>query len=178
MAATYWAATWTALFALASGNAQANGWHYAAAATAGTATHESRIDSLNSLTLRFPYDGKNHGSLTVRSQPDHAVLTVDKGQILCYLAPSCSIKIQFDDGPVQTFYGRVPSDGGPSKVVLAPTLRFLAAARAAKRLRVAVSLYEGGEQVLEFRAPEPLVWPPASSQSPIFKSTSAALERP
>lgn len=139
--------------------AHAGGWEIVDADGAA-ARQEVRIVSTDTLRLKFPYDGENRATLTVRSNPDRAILSVQKGQILCYLASPCTINVRFDDGPVQIFYGGRPSDGAPTTVTLAPTVRFLSALRKARRIQVQLAMYEAGEQLLEFGSSQPLAWPP------------------
>lgn len=116
--------------------------------------------SSNSLSLSFPYAGANYGQLQVRQHPKYGldvIVFVDKGQLLCGF-DGCSVSVRFDDAAPMRFRGNGPADHDSKVLFLSPASKFIASAKKAKRVLVQLNIYQGGEQVLEFGTPTPLVW--------------------
>lgn len=119
------------------------------------------LQSTNTLNLKFPYQGTNYGVLEIRQHPKYglnAIVSIDKGQILCPHYDGCAVSVRFDDGKPLSFQGAASSDRSSNIVFLSPASRFIASAQKAKRILVQVSLFQAGDQVLEFKAPTPLQW--------------------
>ena len=124
------------------------------------------VRSTNSLSLDFPYRGRNYARFTIRAKgkgtPD-VIFTIDKGQLLCRSWEySCTINVRFDDRPAIKFSGIGPSDHSSDTAFLNNPQRFISEARKAKTIRVSVDVYQAGTQVLEFSPPKPLEWPKAN----------------
>jgi hypothetical protein len=127
----------------------------------GKKAEYATIQSDNSLSLGFPYSGRNHGTLTVRKHPKHGVdvlVSVDKGQILCHSYSGCYVAVRFDAGKPQRFSALEPGDHSSETVFIENSSRFIQAAKKAKRILLQVTMYREGEQVLEFTSPVELVW--------------------
>lgn len=148
---------------LAAGSANAD-WLYHTQEDKMTSkpTKVAMLESTNSLSLGFPYSGKNMGTLYVRQHPKsglNVIFTVDKGQILCRSYESCSISVRFDaNQPVRM--SAVGSSDNDSKVIFIENeSKFIAAAKKAKKILIQVTMYQAGNQVLEFESTKPLEWP-------------------
>ena len=118
------------------------------------------IVSGNSLSLDFPYQGNNPGTITVRRHPRHGLdvmVSIRKGQILCQVT-GCMVNIRFDDDKSTSFRANGPADHSSEVVFLEGASSFIARAKRAKRIRVLLPLYQAGEQLLEFSSPVPLEW--------------------
>jgi hypothetical protein len=123
----------------------------------------ANIESVNSLSLDFPYAGKNHGQILICQTPKGALnvlVSVQKGQILCSQFTSCNISVRFDDDKPVRFSGVEAADNSSNNVFLEPEPKFVASAKKAKRILISFTMYHAGEQVLEFRSAQPLEWAP------------------
>src|SRR5690606_7049584 len=63
-------------------------------------TKTARLQSENSLSLDFPYQGEQKATLIVRNHPqfgNDVIFRIEKGQILCRTY-DCSVTVAFDDG--------------------------------------------------------------------------------
>lgn len=130
----------------------------------GRKTTLAILESDNSLALDFPYAGQNFGRLMIRHHPKHgthAIVAVDKGQILCSLGMACRILVKFDGMPPKRFKGIPPDDHSTTSVALAPAGEFIEAATKAKRIMVQLQMFQAGEPILEFSTPSGLTWKPA-----------------
>lgn len=126
------------------------------------ATSHAVLESSNSLNLDSPYTGKNNGTLTVRKHPRYGtsvIFSIEQGQLMCR-SSQCDVKVRFDDGQPITFSGTEPADSSSTMIFINNSSKFIAAASKAKRILVQTSVYQNGAPVLEFFAPEPLVWKP------------------
>lgn len=127
----------------------------------GKPTQHAILESNNSLNLPFPYSGQNNGRLYIRRHPKsglNVIVRVDKGQILCSSFDSCSVMVRFDNAqPI-----RVPAVGSgdhdSTVIFLENEARFVAAAKKASKILVQFTMYQAGEQVLEFHSSKPLEW--------------------
>lgn len=118
--------------------------------------------SVNQLDLPFPYDGANHGYLSVRNSPLglQVIYSVDKGQVLCPSRAGCHVTVRFDDDKPTRFSARPANDRSPEFVFLSDQRRFTARAKTAKTIRVQADMYRAGAPVTKFHTPEGLEWPP------------------
>lgn len=129
----------------------------------GKKTSVANVQSNGSLSLPFPYQGRNMGYLVVRQHPQHGLdvmVQVDKGQMLCSTYSGCDVLIRFDDKKPARFSGTEPADNSSDTIFLNNTKRFIDEAKKAKKILVQVQFYQAGNQVLEFDVASPLVWPP------------------
>ena len=140
----------------------AGGWDYSVTADkmTGKPTKYSILKSTNSLNLKFPYSGQNHGYLQVRKKDGKAedvIFHFDKGQSMCRsYNDGCNVQVRFDQSQPVTFNGTNPSDGSSNAVFLSSPGTFIAAAKKAKAIKVSLELYQAGTQVLEFQSSMPL----------------------
>lgn len=123
----------------------------------------AQITSDNSLSLDFPYNGANYGTLTVRQHPQYGldvIVTVGKGQILCRGSSHgrCVFKIRFDDGEVEDFTALKAADGSSTTVFSAYPKWAVNKLVNAKRITVQMLMYKAGNQTLTFTVAEPLKW--------------------
>lgn len=119
------------------------------------------LESNNSLDLPFPYRGKNYGRLQVRQHPKFGldvIVMVDKGQIMCSSYSGCPITVRFDDNAPIRFSGTEPADHSSDTVFVQGAQRFITQAQKAKRILVELTMYQAGNQVLEFHSSSPLEW--------------------
>jgi hypothetical protein len=157
-----------ACMAVICSNATAQ-WRYSTEADkmTGTTTHWAEVKSDNSLSLDFPYKGSNYGRLYFRQRDGkspEAFVTIEKGQILCRTYDNCSVRVRFDESPPVRMSAAPAADHSSEIIFISPPAKFLSSAQKAKRILIELSLYQNGNQVLEFATPEPLTLPKRSKK--------------
>ncbi|MDH6185504.1 hypothetical protein [Polaromonas sp. CG_23.6] len=141
----------------------------------GKKTSTASIESNNSLSLAFPYQGKNFGNILVRQHPSYGlnvIFYVDKGQILCRSYAGCSVTVRFDDKPPMKFEANGSEDNDPKVIFLKGASRFIEAAKKAKTILVQVTMYQSGAPVLEFHSASPLDWAAPKPARPAAAKTA------
>ena len=121
----------------------------------------AEIESVNSLSLDFPYKGENRGRIYVRKGPKagtDVMIQIDKGQIKSCRINPCTAMIRFDSDAPVAMQGVGPSDGSSNTMFLTNVPGFLARARKAKTILVELTIFSNGQQILEFSPHHPLVW--------------------
>lgn len=134
-------------------------------------TKFASITSVNSLDLPFPYkSSSNHGFLYVRQTSNQGVdvfVSVMEGQILCPgYGDGCTVSVRFDNDKPSRYRAVGPNDHSSRAFFIHDTRRFLAGAKKARKILVQFTMYNAGEQVLEFSPATPLTWgaPPAKKK--------------
>lgn len=146
-----------------SGNLFAGNWNYDKSKDkmSGKSIEIAMLTSENSLQLGFPYSGVNYGHIMIRKHPQYGlsvIVSVNKGQILCGVY-TCHFKIRFNDGAVQDFT-MAPSADHSSEAVFAKSPEWAVKhLRNAKSILIQIPMYNEGNQILEFKVDQPLVWP-------------------
>lgn len=119
----------------------------------GNGTIERAVSvSVNTITLAFPYEGQQHGELTLRKHPrwgQDVFVSVERGQMLCE-PRTCMLTVRFDDAPPVRFTARAPADHQPTILFITNTKAFIARARQSRRVAIEVIFFEQGARHLEF----------------------------
>ncbi|MGX4640872.1 hypothetical protein [Massilia sp. SYSU DXS3249] len=111
------------------------------------------VESTNTVDFDFPYSGSQHGRITLRIDPRHGkdvLFRIERGQILCPSYEGCRVQIRFDDEKPSSFAASAAADHSSDVIFLDDYPRFLTKLRKAKRVRVAVNIYQQGTPVFEF----------------------------
>ena len=164
----------TALFAVLAFSvpalSHADSWRYETDVDKMTSKVENTasVTSDNSLDLPFPYKTDyNHGYLNVRgsgSRPE-VLVTINKGQILCPgYGDGCRVTVRFDQAPPVRFGAIGPNDHSSTAFFIHDAKRFVALASKAKKILVQFTMYNAGNQTLEFSPTTPLVWGTAAKK--------------
>jgi hypothetical protein len=128
----------------------------------GKVTKFASVTSDNKLDLRFPYQSeKNYGDLYVRQKAGRTdvYVTIEKGQILCPgYGDGCTVTVRFDNYTPARFSAIGPSDHGSTSFLIRDSARFVAAAKKARKILVQFTMFQSGQQVLEFSPGTPLEW--------------------
>ncbi len=145
------------------GPVAAQSWRYETAVDrmSGREVSLAAVESSNTLSLQFPYAGKNHGEIVVRRHPRsglNVLVRIDKGQIRCSYS-DCTALVRFDDGRAITYAASRPSDGSSDTIFIDDARGFLERARKAKSILVQLEFFRNGQQILEFRPSVALNWP-------------------
>lgn len=157
-------------FLAASANA-ADTWSYKTNEDKMTsaATKVATLMSDNTLSLPFPYkDSENYGLLIIRQstgKPVDVLVSIKKGQILCPgYGDGCTVTVRFDNDKPIRFGAIGPSDHSSTAFFIHNTSRFLTGAKKAKRILIQFTMYNAGEQTLEFNPAENLEWNTTTSK--------------
>jgi hypothetical protein len=112
----------------------------------------AHVTSTNTLSFDFPYNGSQHGTLTIRKSARYgteAIVSIERGQFLCGL-DECLVNVRFDDGPIHQYSASGPADHGTTTLFLSNGPGFVAQLRKAKTARVEATFYQEGTNTLEF----------------------------
>ena len=123
-----------------------------------TITKYATITSNESLSLDFPYDGLNMGYLKLRKKNGvlNILIQIDKGQISSSYENE-HVKVRFDDEKAITFSYTTPEDNSSDLIFIENETKFLSKLKKSKKTLIALPLYQGGTQILEFNT-ENLKW--------------------
>lgn len=130
-------------------------WEYRASEeqmTNGTRKSAS-VESTNTVEFGFPYNGAQHGHLTLRTDPRYGrdvIFRIEKGQILCTSYEGCTVQVRFDDDKPSNFSASTAADHSSELVFLNDYARFLARMKKAKRVRLSLDIYQSGRPVFDF----------------------------
>lgn len=116
--------------------------------------HLASVESNNTISLDFPYEGEQHGRLVLRQHPKHGndvYLTIERGQLLDseYNSP---VVARFDDDRPLSFATSGPSDHSTETLFLRGNAftQFVNRLKTAKTVRIEAPVYQGGNQVFVF----------------------------
>ena len=124
-------------------------------------TRTACTTSSNQAYLSPPYRPTN-ARLCIRQSPQHGldvyVHLLRDGQIICRSFQNCTVPVRFGDGAQQSFSATDATDGSSDVVFITNASRFVAAAGDADVIRIQLTFYRDGDQVLEFPSAG-LEWP-------------------
>ncbi len=112
----------------------------------------AHVTSTNTLSFDFPYNGSQHGTLTIRKSARYgteAMVRIERGQFLCGI-DECTVNVRFDSGPIHQYSVSEPSDHSTTTLFLSNGPGFVAQLRKAKTVRVEATFYQEGSHTLEF----------------------------
>lgn len=111
----------------------------------------AKVTSSNTVNFGFPYQGAQHGHLTLRAGNDRDVIfSIERGQLMCNSYDGCTVKVRFDDGKPESFSAIGPADNSSETVFLHNYKGFMAKMRKAKVVRLSMNIYDQGSPVFEF----------------------------
>jgi hypothetical protein len=112
------------------------------------------IESENSISLGFPYEGDQKGTLKLRNHPSYGrdiILSVERGQILCNTYSGCKITVRFDDKKSESWKSLSPSDDSHTSIFIADYEGFLKKMRKSKNIKIQMTFFKEGDQIFEFQ---------------------------
>lgn len=132
-----------------------NGWSYFSSQDAMTSkkTFFASIDSVNTLSFDFPYAGAQHATFQLRTHPSYgkdAILSIEKGQLLCSSYDGCTVMVRFDEGKAMRFSAVGPSDHSTTSLFIRGYSKLISQMAKAKKMRIAAEFYQSGTQTMEF----------------------------
>ena len=78
------------------------------------------------------------------------IVTIDQGQIICHSFSACRVEVRFDDAPPEKYRGGESADHDSTVVFLSPASKFMAKASKAKKIKIALTIYQEGTRIFEF----------------------------
>jgi hypothetical protein len=140
--------------------AKNNEWKYDTSEDKMTSniTKFASITSNESLSLDFPYDGINMGTLQLRKKNGalNIMVLIDKGQISSDYDDQ-NVKVRFDDDKAITFSYSKSADNSSDLIFIDNVTKFLSKLKKSKKTLIGLPLYQNGTQILEFKT-ENLKW--------------------
>lgn len=115
--------------------------------------YTAHVSSTNLVNFDFPYSGEQHATLSLRTHPrwgKDLFFRIEKGQLLCNSYDGCNVLIRFDDSAALTFSAIGPEDNSSEVIFIQNYGRFVEKMLKAKRVRIAVNVYQEGAPTFEF----------------------------
>lgn len=136
--------------------ALADKWRYAATTDemSSRVSRTAEVRSENTVDFDFPYSGRQHATLQLRSHPTFGrdvIFLIERGQLLCRQIDRCEVRVRFDDGQAQTWTARPPADHSTTHLFLDSYDRFLQQMRRAQVVRIQPEVYQEGSPIFEFQ---------------------------
>src|SRR5690606_36991950 len=130
-------------------------WRYHASedSMSGAPSKSASVLSNNQFEFDFPYQGRQHATLTIRRHPrwgNDVIFRIEKGQVLCNSYDRCRINVRFDDAQPRRLSGNEPSDNSTETVFIPGYNDFVSRLSRAKTVRIEVDIYQQGPLVAEF----------------------------
>ncbi|WP_426070880.1 hypothetical protein, partial [Janthinobacterium sp. DSP2-3-3] len=119
----------------------------------GGTTSFANVYSTNTVNFDFPYSGLQNAKLTLRTgyrQGKDVIFSIRKGQILCPSYQDCTVLVRFDDEKPVNYSAAAPADNSSETIFLRNYEKFLGKLQKAKRVRMAVDIFQEGAPVFEF----------------------------
>jgi hypothetical protein len=117
----------------------------------GTKTKFAMLESENSLSFGFPYEGGNATLiLRKRSSDGTNIMLQIKGQFVCHSFAGGTIATKFDNGKIQKWGCNEPSDGATGVLFIEGATRFIANLKKSKSLIIEAEFYQAGPQQMRF----------------------------
>ena len=121
----------------------------------GEVTKWAMSDSLNKVSMAFPYNGGSEGSIIVFDK--NVKIYISKGQVMCSNYSGCQIRVKFDNEKPELYSAVGPDNGKHDYVYLGvegygyPGAKtFLNKLKTAKKVLISLEVYQENEPVWEF----------------------------
>src|SRR5262249_11124948 len=118
----------------------------------GKKSQSASVKSSNTVRFDFPYEGAQHGTLTLRKHPrwgNNVMLKIERGQFMAHVT-GVQVLARFDDGGPVKFWAVGPEDHSTTILFINDYSRFVAQLRKAKTVRLSTPIYQHGSPVFEF----------------------------
>jgi hypothetical protein len=115
--------------------------------------YTAHVSSTNTVEFSFPYSGEQHATIFLRTHPrwgKNLYFRIEKGQLLCNSYDGCNVLVRFDDGAAMNFSAIGPEDNSTEVLFIQNYGRFVEKMLKAKRIRIAVDVYQEGAPTFEF----------------------------
>lgn len=115
--------------------------------------YQAQVLSSNTVEFEFPYAGKQHARLSLRTHPRYGkdlIFSIQKGQILCRSYEDCIVLIRFDDEEAVKYNAGGADDNSTETIFIRNYGKFVDKMLKARRVRIAANIYQEGAPVFEF----------------------------
>lgn len=112
----------------------------------------ANIESANRLDFAFPYDGGATATLSLRKIGGdlNVMISVDKGQFICYGMGNTEVRAKFDGREVEDYTCGQASDGSNNVIFIRSESSFLDSLKKAKVLIIEATFYQAGARQMTF----------------------------
>lgn len=120
----------------------------------GKMSSTASIQSENSLSFGFPYQGTQFANLTLRKHPRYgfdAYISIGQGQILCNEYSNSYILVRFDNGNSRQYECGQPQDNSSTITFIRNAGEFERALKGASIAYITLTFYQEGNQTLKFK---------------------------
>lgn len=134
----------------------------------GRITKFASLSSSNSHSFGWPYEGQTRARMLLRTEGKSrdVIVSIDQGQIICHSFTNCRVEVRFDDAPPEKYRGSESADNDSTVVFLSPASKFMAKAAKAKKIKIALVIYQEGVRIFEFETQAaPSAVEPSSAES-------------
>ena len=121
----------------------------------GEVTKWAMSDSLNKVSMKFPYNGGSEGTIVVFEK--NVKIHISKGQVMCSNYSGCTIRVKFDDEQAVDYAAVGPNNGQHSHVYLGVdditgngAKRFMDKLKTAKKVMISMEVFQENRPVWEF----------------------------
>jgi hypothetical protein len=113
--------------------------------------HFAQVDAIEELQLKFPYNGGVTATIFLRKRDgaSTAMLQLSRGQFMTSVDGE-EIRVRFDDGKPETFSCSESADNDSRVLFIDATSRFISKLRKSKNLVIEATLFDNGNQQMEF----------------------------
>lgn len=118
----------------------------------GKSVRRAYVSSLNTVNFRFPYEGTQRATLTIRKHPrwgTSVYISIDKGQFVCGY-DDCDVRVRFSKGSAQRMTASEPDDHSSNILFISTASSFIGQARKSEKVFVEAGFYQEGNKVFEF----------------------------
>lgn len=146
------------------------------------AVKSATIATTNQVQFRFPYQGIQRATLTLRIHPQYGrdiILDLDRAHFLCSSIDGCQVAVRFDKGKSVSYSALPPEDHSTDTLFIRNYSRFIASLKRATKLFIEAQFYQDGVRIFEFDVAG-LVWEqkPLAKKPPPKKSAGNASPEP
>jgi hypothetical protein len=120
----------------------------------GKTSSTASIQSENSLSFGFPYQGSQFAQLTLRRHPRYgfdAYISISQGQILCNEYSNPYILVRFNNGNTRKYECAEPEDNSSTLAFIRNAGEFERALKSASIAYITLTFYQEGSQTLKFK---------------------------
>lgn len=132
-----------------------NTWVYSVSndEMSGSEAQHAMLASTNRFELRFPYQGTQFAALMVRRHPRHgidAMVTIERGQLLCGVSDACTLQVRFDNAPAQQWTFVEPESDDSTVLFFRDGRAFATKLATAKIVRIELKFFQQSPVVAVF----------------------------
>ena len=115
--------------------------------------YEASVESSNTVSFDFPYQGEQRGTLTLRTHPRYGkdvIFSIERGQLPCPSYDGCTVLVRFDDGSSVRYSAAGPEDNSSETLFIRDYSGFVTRMLKARKVRISPTVYQEGAPAFEF----------------------------